>query len=65
MKTLTAYVLRFVNKIKQRLLRCAENYEERDKLNASNLEDQPSGLLGRFQNCTLLDSKRKAVEKKE
>ena len=42
MLRVTAYVLRFVNKIKQRLLRCAENYEERDKLNASNLEQAES-----------------------
>ena len=42
MLRVTAYVLRFVNKIKQRLLRSTEDHEERDELNASNLEEAES-----------------------
>ena len=38
----TAYMLRFVNKIKRRLLRRTEDYEESDELNASNIDQAES-----------------------
>ena len=42
-------MLRFVNKIKWCLLRCTEDHEERDELNASNLDQAESLLIRTVQ----------------
>ena len=55
MLRVTAYVVRFSNEIKQRMLRSTEDHEERDELNASNLEQAESLWIRTVQTNAFLN----------